>query len=189
MRGARWGGGSTLLEADACIVISGCSGGGKSTLLKELARRGFPVVEEPGRRVAQQQMAMGGTALPWVDMRGFLERVFALAKIDRQTCDRAPTFFDRGLVDAAVGLERLTLSSAAVALAGLPRYCRHVFLTPPWPDIYVTDDERRHDFAEAASEYDLLLRQYPRLGYEVSILPETSVADRADMVLARLAQI
>ncbi|WP_410012764.1 AAA family ATPase [Sodalis sp. C49] len=31
------------------IVISGCSGGGKSTLLAELKRRGYTVVEEPGR--------------------------------------------------------------------------------------------------------------------------------------------
>jgi predicted ATPase len=32
------------------IVISGCSGDSKSTLLAELARRGFATVVEPGRR-------------------------------------------------------------------------------------------------------------------------------------------
>lgn len=31
------------------VVISGCSGGGKSTLLSELAARGYHVVHEPGR--------------------------------------------------------------------------------------------------------------------------------------------
>jgi len=31
------------------IVLSGCSGGGKSTLLMELARLGFQTFEEPGR--------------------------------------------------------------------------------------------------------------------------------------------
>jgi predicted ATPase len=36
---------------DRFVVISGCSGGGKSTLLAELARRGYRTVEEPGRRI------------------------------------------------------------------------------------------------------------------------------------------
>ena len=33
------------------VLISRCSGGGKSTLLAELRARGYPVVEEPGRRI------------------------------------------------------------------------------------------------------------------------------------------
>jgi len=33
--------------SDRFVVLSGCSGGGKSTLLAELARRGHSVVEEP----------------------------------------------------------------------------------------------------------------------------------------------
>jgi predicted ATPase len=39
-------------EMNRFVVISGCSGGGKSTLLAELGRRGHAVVEEPGRRIA-----------------------------------------------------------------------------------------------------------------------------------------
>ena len=41
------------LTWNASCVISGCSGGGKSTLLMELARRGHAVVDEPGRRIVQ----------------------------------------------------------------------------------------------------------------------------------------
>ena len=40
---------------DRFVVISGCSGGGKSTLLAESGRRGYAVVEEPGRRIVQNQ--------------------------------------------------------------------------------------------------------------------------------------
>jgi predicted ATPase len=32
------------------VLLSGCSGGGKSALLAELHARGYHVVEEPGRR-------------------------------------------------------------------------------------------------------------------------------------------
>ncbi|WP_409999599.1 AAA family ATPase [Rhizobium leguminosarum] len=47
------------------VLISGCSGGGKSTLLAELAARGHAVVEEPGRRIVKQELEGDGAALPW----------------------------------------------------------------------------------------------------------------------------
>ena len=46
------------------VILSGCSGGGKSTLLDELARRGHAVVAEPGRRIVAEQLREGGAALP-----------------------------------------------------------------------------------------------------------------------------
>jgi ABC-type lipoprotein export system ATPase subunit len=46
------------------VVISGCSGGGKSTLLSELVNRGYSVVLEPGRQIVKEQTAIGGDALP-----------------------------------------------------------------------------------------------------------------------------
>lgn len=96
-------------------------------------------------------------------------------------------FFDRGLVDAAVALGHLTGDQAgADALCHEHRYGRLVFLAPPWPDIYGTDRERRHGFDEAVAEYDRLLAAYPRLGYDVCVLPRASVQARADLVLSRL---
>ena len=62
------------------VIISGCSSGGKSTLLDELARRGHATVPEPGRRVVREEQASGGTALPWADTRAFVDRIVALAK-------------------------------------------------------------------------------------------------------------
>ena len=38
----------------------------------------------------------------------------------------------------------------------------------------------------ATAEYERLLRAYPALGYEISILPKTTVAKRADFVLKML---
>ena len=50
------------------VVISGCSGGGKSTLIAELSRRGFAVVSEPGRRIVAEELAGDGKSLPWVSL-------------------------------------------------------------------------------------------------------------------------
>lgn len=126
---------------EKCVTISGCSGGGKSTLLSELHRRGH--------------------ASSWV-------------------------FFDRGLIDAAAALQHLTGEPVVQTLGNTYRYNRRVFITPPWPEIFVTDQERRHNLAEAVAEYDRLMEVYPSLGYEVFVLPKVSVEGRADYVLAAL---
>src|SRR5690606_38947729 len=47
------------------IVLSGCSGGGKSTLLSEMSRRGYSVQPEPGRQIVMEQMAIHGDGVPW----------------------------------------------------------------------------------------------------------------------------
>jgi len=68
------------------------------------------------------------------------------------------------------------------------RYHHCVFLTPPWPEIYLTDSERRHGLDSAVSEYLRLLEIYPSLGYEVSILPKIGAAERADFILKALKE-
>jgi predicted ATPase len=173
---------------DRFIVISGCSGGGKSTLLAELARRGHAVVEEPGRRIVEEELKCNGSALPWVDGAAFVRRAIAMALADRETASalEGRVFFDRGLIDAAVGLRHLTGEEVPGALGQAYRYHRRVFLTPPWPEIYVTDPERRHGFGAAVGEYSRLLEAYPSLGYEVIIVPKATVTERADFVLETL---
>ena len=107
------------------------------------------VIEEPGRRIVQEQTRTGGQALPWLDMTAFL----------------------RGAID----------------LAQSHRYHSRIFLAPPWPEIYVQDEERRHSMDEARAEFERLQRTYPALGYAVSRLPKIRVAQRADFVLDTLA--
>lgn len=168
-----------MAACDQLFVISGCSGGGKSTVLAELARRGHKVVEEPGRRI----IAAGGP-MPWDDMNGFLHRAIEIALADRAQALAEPalTFFDRGLVDAALGLEALTGDPALRDLCRDHRYAPIVFLAPPWPEIYATDADRRHDFTVANEEYGRLVEGYRALGYRLIELPRISPAARADFV-------
>lgn len=172
------------------VVISGCSGGGKSTLLAELARRGYAVVEEPGRRIVREEVDRRGSALPWKDTAAFLRRAVAMSLADRAaaTSQEGWVFFDRGLIDAAAGLQHLTGEAALVPLAETHRYHRRVFMTPPWPDIYLTDLERRHGFESGVGEYLRLLEIYPSLNYEVLILPKIGVTERADFILEALME-
>ena len=181
-------GGSAI---DRFVLISGCSGGGKSALLEELGRRGYATVEEPGRRIVNQQLRNGGTALPWTDGVAFARRCIALALSDRKSARRLQgrwVFFDRGNVDASVALRHLTGEPALRALRHSHRDHRCVFLAPPWPEIYVTDSERRHGLDAGVAEYERLIDAYPALGYEVTILPRIGVGQRAEFVLRTLAR-
>lgn len=172
---------------DRFIILSGCSGGGKSTLLAELARRGFATVEEPGRRIVLEETRNGGTALPWIDIEAFARRAIAMALEDRQNAPpKGPVFFDRSLVDAASALRHVSGDTFIETLRHAHRYNRLVFLTPPWPEIYRGDDERRHDFDAAVEEYQRLLRDYDTLGYDIVVLPKSGVQERADFILARI---
>ncbi len=170
------------------VILSGCSGGGKSTLLAELARRGFATVDEPGRRIVKEELTGDGRALPWVDPVAFSRRAITMSLEDLKAAKRHEgwVFFDRGLIDAAAGLEHRTREAALKTWVSAWRFHSQVFLTPPWPEIYATDPERRHDLADALAEYDRLLNVYPALGYEVVVLPKVTVAARADFVMAVL---
>ncbi len=145
--------------------MSGCSGGGKSTLLAELARRGHAIVEEPGRRIVRQQQAIGGSALPWIDMAAFARLTIETALADREAATGEP---------------------AVTTLGATHLYDRLVFLTPPWPALFENDAERQHGWDDALAEYARLTVAYPSLGYETRELPLDSVEKRADWLLAEL---
>ncbi len=165
------------------IAISGCSGGGKSTLLTALAGRGFATIAEPGRRIVES-----GGPMPWDDLAAFAQRAIELALADLEAAASlpGPVFFDRGLIDAAVALEHATGEPAPIDLTN--RY-DHVFLAPPWPEIHVTDSARRQGMDEALAEYARLETAWPRLGYSVTLLPRLPVEARANFVLDRIVTL
>lgn len=96
-------------------------------------------------------------------------------------------FFDRGLVDAAVTLEHAAGIATRDTLSGQDPFHRQIFLTPPWPEIYRMDGERRHSLEEGIDEYHRLLDAFDRLGYETIVLPKVDVEARADFILECLS--
>jgi predicted ATPase len=171
------------------IVISGCSGGGKSTLLAELARRGHRTFVEPGREIVKAELGSGGDALPWANVQRFAERCIALALehiASSENEERA--FFDRSLIDAVSALEHMKLPvphAARHALEARP-YASRVFMAPPWPELFANDTERRHSFENATAEYDRLLVSYKNHGHEIVLIPKQPLEQRATFILQSL---
>jgi predicted ATPase len=173
---------------DRYVVLSGCSGGEKSTLLAEFRRRDHDVVDEPGRRIVQDELRISGHTLPRIDAAAFARRAVKTALADREAASTKPgwVFFDRGLVDAACALEHCTGEPVLETLGRLHRYHPTVFLAPPWPEIYGSDPERQNGFDAAIAEFERLAQAYPKLGYRTVLLPKVSVPERAALVLERL---
>jgi len=164
------------------IVITGCSGGGKSSLIRVLKARGQAVVEEPGRRVIAAERAQGGNGLPWDDAKRFADLAFWMAVGDHATATAEITFFDRSALDQAAWYAREGLAPPG----DVPRYDPVLFLAPPWPEIFERDADRQHGFDAAVAEFDDLTARLPAWGYACHLLPKLSVEERADFILATL---
>jgi len=171
------------------FIIAGASGSGKSTLLAELARLGHATVAEAGRAVVKEQVALGGRALPWADHVAFMEEVLArnIQGHGSALSLPLPVFFDRGVPEVLCWARRLGVGVQAHHRAAVER-CRYnmkVFVTEPWPEIYVTDSERRESYERSLEEYAPTLAAYAEAGYELCVIPKASPEERVRFVLAR----
>ncbi|MBD9386662.1 AAA family ATPase [Agrobacterium sp. AGB01] len=178
-------------QSSRFIILTGCSGGGKSALLSELAKRGFDACEEPGRQLVKEQLYIGGDALPWQNLSAFIDLTISRSINFMIEAAKRPgvTFFDRGIIDqisgaAHAGLEPKPWFETA---ARRFRYNETVFAVPPWREIYQTDSERQHGFDDAVASYEALIQSYSDYGYRVVTIPKTNVEDRADFLLKTIS--
>ena len=172
------------------VVFTGGPGSGKTTLLRALAERGFETMPEAGRAIIQDQVAIGGAALPWADRAAFAELMLAWELRSYRVADsrRRPVLFDRGVPDV-IGYLRLCglpVPNHVEAAARLYRYAPLVFVAPPWRDIFTGDEERRQDFDEGVRTYETMVETYREFRYDLAELPRTSVTDRVRFVEDRI---
>ena len=166
------------------VILTGCSSGGKSSLLLELATRSHTIVPEAGRRIVTEALQQGHANLPWANPEAFARRAIDVSRNDIAAQGTATgfIFFDRGLIDALAALEHVTGAVDFTDYPELAMFDPLVFIAPPWPEIYVQDSERQHGIAEAIEEYERLRAIYPRLGFKLVELPKVSIFERADFV-------
>lgn len=172
-------------------VITGGPGVGKTTLLDELQCRGYACVREAAREIIREQIACGGNALPWGDVKEYTASMLARSVDDYRKALQTGglCFFDRGIPDA-LGYARMNglLPEQDWEEAGrLFQYRKTVFLLPPWEEIYRPDAERKQDYAEAVDTYHCLKREYELWGYRPVEVPRLPVELRADFVLRVLS--
>ena len=142
---------------------------------------GHQVVHEAGLRVIH-----GGGPRPWEDRLGFFDTVTLLsfADLERSFPNTRCVFFDRGLLDALSGRAGREKASITTLMPDPFPYDEPVFFAPPWPEIYEATEDRPHPFEMALDEARRLRRDLDTLGLDVVELPQSSVEERANLVLS-----
>jgi predicted ATPase len=182
-----------MSDIDRLFILTGGPGSGKTTLIEALAGHGITRMPEAGRAVIQDQVAIGGTALPWSDRLAFAELMLTheLRSYREAQAFAGPVIFDRGVPDV-VGYLRVS---------GLPvpphieraarnfRYQRRVFIAPPWPAIFAQDAERKQSSEAAEATYRAMVAVYSGLGYELVPLPLAPVSERVQFVRKIIGQV
>lgn len=179
-----------LSATDRLHVVTGGPGSGKSTLIEALAAAGVATSAEVGRAIIREQVAAGGTALPWDDERGFADLMLPreIAAHAAALASGRVTVLDRGLPDV-IGFLRvsgLAVPPAFDIAAARTRYNARVFLAPFWAGIYTPDAERRQAPEIARATEAIMREAYAGHGYTLVELPRASVAARVAFVRARL---
>src|SRR5262245_45882367 len=176
-----------LNDPENFFVLTGGPGSGKTALIEALERTGHARSVEAGRAIIQDQVAIGGGGLPWLEPILFAELMLSweMRSYHLAECQTGRVFFDRGVPDVVgfLRLKDLPVPAHIEKAAETFRYNRRVFVAPPWADIFVQDNERTQSFEEAVQTYEMLARTYVGYGYELIELPPSPVNQRMQFVI------
>lgn len=168
--------------ADHLFVVTGGPGSGKTTLVEALGASGIRHMPEAGRAIIQDQVSIGGQALPWADRVAFAELMLAweLRSYREASVMDGLVLMDRGMPDV-IGYLRLCglpVPDHAQEAARRFRYNRKVLVAPFWPEIFAQDEERKQSPTEAEATCRMMIETYVSCGYEPVLLPLAGVAER-----------
>lgn len=170
------------------IVLSGGPGTGKTSIISELERRGFTCYHEVSREIIQEELAKKTNILPWADLPTFSQKV--IEGRFKQYLEAKPglVFLDRSMIDSMAYIYKDNLEPEKNWLdkIALAQYYPKVFITPPWREIYTKDAERRESWEDLIEIHAQLENAYSAFGYQVILVPQGSIAQRADFVLENI---
>ena len=162
------------------ILISGAPGTGKTSIINELSKKGYPCHFEVSREIISNQIASKGKITPWQNLETFSQIVFKKRRIQFDNTTEKITFYDRGIIDviAYMRKEGLKINPEWIRIAKEYRYFNKVFIAPPWEDIYQNDEERMEDFNTSIEVHKYMVSTYESFGYEIVLIPKVSVNKR-----------
>jgi len=176
--------------ASEIIVIIGGPGTGKTTIIDGLIARGHCCYPEISRQVTLEARRQGIEQLFLENPLLFSELLLEGRKKQFHSAKDEPhetVFIDRGIPDVLAYMHYI----GDAYPPGFDQACRehrysHIFVLPPWEEIYVSDAERYENFEQAKLIYAHLCETYRNYGYELTEVPKGSLDERLDFILGKI---
>jgi predicted ATPase len=166
------------------IVLTGGPGTGKTSIVNALKTKGHFCFEEISREIIQEEMEKGSDVLPWDNLDAFSERVISGRLKQYESAPEGISFYDRSIVDsiAYLHLDELPVNTDWHQLALSHQYNKVVFITPPWKEIYETDNERKESFNKLIDLHEILWHTYEEYGYRLVEVPRMTIEERVNFI-------
>lgn len=167
-------------------VLTGAPCSGKTTILEQLASRGFDCISEVPRRYIQQRLDNGETLAQIRSDEAALQRNLIQAKLqaEREAAPSKLTFFDRAMPDSISYYRVAGLDPQQVVADCFEFRYAGVFLLDRLP--LVTDSVRNEAEDTVAFLDHWLEHDYRALGYPVTRVPILPVDQRIAFILSAL---
>ena len=179
------------------VVITGGPGTGKTSIIKGLEQQGFHCYHEIIRDMTSKAKKEGdpdsfaSNPLVFVDdaLQFNKDLLHGRAKHyqDSLKSKEPIIFFDRGIPDVLAYMDFFEQPDDNKFTSTCEKNpYDHIFLLPPWQEIYISDNERLESYEEAEKIDSALHNTYTQFGYEPILVPKKPVSERIDFILKTL---
>lgn len=167
-------------------VITGAPSSGKTSVIKELAHRGYAIQGEVARELIELGISQG-KSLEVIrrDAKDLQREILEVALAREMALDLDKrVFLDRGLPDSITYFKLAGLDGLEARATSYLFQYRAVFLFDRLP--VVKDDVRTEDEALADKIDKMLEEDYKSVGYTPIRVPVMGIQERADFILKSL---
>jgi predicted ATPase len=155
------------------IVLTGGPCCGKSTLLAELKKRGYTVVEETAREVLSERKNFSLKEIQEEIMRRQIEK--------EEKISEGIVFLDRGVVDVMAYMKYYSIEMPVEMLSLCVKRYNKIFFLGRLPFQHDGLRVEKTD-EEAEKQHQLIQGVYLKLGYDLIFVPDWGVLKRADFI-------
>ena len=170
--------------------VSGGPCSGKTKLVEELERRGYPVFHEAARRLAETDERFKGKNINQIDRRLFQDEIFSMQKKLFGESLKSGNFFfsDRGFGDTIAYYKLNGFGVPQFYLKHARSFSKHQVFVLDLLSKYKMDALRRENSEERETIHAEIIKVYTELGNPLAKVPEMKITDRADFILEFLGK-